>query len=88
MKSHKGNSILLLFIPAFLFLWFFSFHSTYSGLFCTSGNREKNQELKSSRREEQGAQETAQGFEQSSGTDTPGALQSSFHALGFWKPLC
>lgn len=50
MKSHKGNSVLLLFIPELLFLFFFFFfilHSTYSGLFCRRGTR----------REEQGAQE-------------------------------
>lgn len=45
-----------------------------------------------STREEQGAQETecAQWCElrKGSGTETPGALQSSFQDWGFWKPLC
>lgn len=90
MKSHKGNSILVLFIPAFLFLFFFFFHSTYSGLFCTSGNHKRNQELLSSTREEQGAQETGSAhwcdqcwaLRKGNGTETPGPLQSTFHVLG------
>lgn len=89
MKSHKGNSILVLFIPAFLFFFFFfPFHSTYSGLFCTSGNHQRGT------RNSWAAWERSRVLRKLSvpsavkcwalreGTETPGALQSSFHGLG------
>lgn len=59
MKSHKGNSILVLFIPAFLFFFFFPLSlNLFRAVLHLWQSPERNQELLSSMREEQGAQET------------------------------
>lgn len=100
MKSHKGNSILLLFIPAFFFYFFFCLFVCFTQptqgcsapLAITRGTRNSL----SSTREEQGAQETgcAQGCEQSWALRKGSALRPLRHCRavsmdwGFWKPLC